>query len=931
MIFLKKLRLKDFKSYQDQTIEFMVGRNVIHGPNGAGKTSILLAILYALLGRVQRLGKMVPKKELVRGGVNSFTIELEFEIDGVEYFVKRTNFVENREAIAQLYRGEELIAEKQETVTNEIIELLGIDSITFENVVYIGQGEIPLIATERAGWRKNIFDQFLNLDVYEKMNTKFRDIETNNSTKIEILTARIHDLKKDTITLPTEEKSLLENQNRLKKRQGEALEYEEKFQNIQNQFEEEDKKRVKIGLLEESVKEKANQIKNIDSNISKKQSDIEKAIKQKISLNEPELNKLLKSHNQLKEACEKKQKELEKFIKNQEKYELELQSIEKRIEDNEITRKSSQDIIENNKKEIVEVLPNLRSLDEKKWRASVASEKDQSSKKFKELKAKQDSVRKLENEHTNLEAELRTKEKVIKKDNADLNKGKKEIGKIDSDWEANYKEYKAINFDEVLKTLEKEINERTDDLSALRNQNAVLNSQLNEKQNELKEIHSLKEGVKCPQCKQIVTSEHKMQIISEIQTKIGLMQTEIEKKETQIKAKETQLSEYKTKNQDLEKKSKSFQKLNLLVEHIKELDEQIKTDEEELQKLKINLESLVIEKPANQFDLEISNENENIQLYSNILTKIDADEDASHTLNGLIKKIEELNLQKEEVVKSYNPTDLNLAKIEKDKVDSNLKSEHTIIPTLSNILEKVNEKTALITTLETIHSELETNKAKFDLKQYQEIKKNKDLISQKIGEIKNDIETLQNEIIPNLIIKIETLKEKLQALAQKEIDFQKQKKLSNLIKILREFSREITPILRHQKTRLISEKATEIFLDLVGEAGEFDRITVTENYDLYVSRYGTDEDIIMLSGGEQVISCLAIRLAISEILAHQGLILLDEPTSHLDEMHVKDLVEVFELYSPARQIITVTHDNEFEKIADSLIQVYKENGISQIL
>ena len=107
MIFLKKLRLKDFKSYQDQSIEFMVGRNVINGPNGAGKTTILSAILYALLGRVQRLQKMVPKKELVRGGTKSFTVELEFEIDGVEYFVKRTNFAESREGQHQHQRHQQ--------------------------------------------------------------------------------------------------------------------------------------------------------------------------------------------------------------------------------------------------------------------------------------------------------------------------------------------------------------------------------------------------------------------------------------------------------------------------------------------------------------------------------------------------------------------------------------------------------------------------------------------------------------------------------------------------------------------------------------------------------------------------------------------------------------------------------------------------------
>ena len=137
MIFLKTLRLMDFQSYEDEEIEFEDGRNVIHGLNGAGKTTILKAILYALLGRVQRLGKTVHKKDLVRKGKNSFTVEMEFEIDGEEYTVQRKNYVSGREATAKLWRGDELISEKQQNVTREITDLLGIEITTFENVIYI--------------------------------------------------------------------------------------------------------------------------------------------------------------------------------------------------------------------------------------------------------------------------------------------------------------------------------------------------------------------------------------------------------------------------------------------------------------------------------------------------------------------------------------------------------------------------------------------------------------------------------------------------------------------------------------------------------------------------------------------------------------------------------------------------------------------------
>ncbi len=42
---LKKLRIQNFRSYSDQTFEFIDGVNIIIGPNGSGKTNLLEAIL----------------------------------------------------------------------------------------------------------------------------------------------------------------------------------------------------------------------------------------------------------------------------------------------------------------------------------------------------------------------------------------------------------------------------------------------------------------------------------------------------------------------------------------------------------------------------------------------------------------------------------------------------------------------------------------------------------------------------------------------------------------------------------------------------------------------------------------------------------------------------------------------------------------------
>jgi len=54
--------------------------------------------------------------------------------------------------------------------------------------------------------------------------------------------------------------------------------------------------------------------------------------------------------------------------------------------------------------------------------------------------------------------------------------------------------------------------------------------------------------------------------------------------------------------------------------------------------------------------------------------------------------------------------------------------------------------------------------------------------------------------------------------------------------------------------------------------------------------------------------------------------LLDEPTVMLDSFRRKELVEVFDKTKPVRQTIIVTHDTEFERVADTTFSVVKRAG-----
>ncbi|HUY00909.1 MAG TPA: hypothetical protein VMV49_15210, partial [Candidatus Deferrimicrobium sp.] len=704
-----------------------------------------------------------------------------------------------------------------------------------------------------------------------------------------------------------------------------------KFEIIQKEFKQEDQKRVELEGLEKSQSEKNTHLRDIESRITIKQQELKKTLNQEVPLEEQELKTLWESHKELKQECEKKQKELESLIKTQEHLELELQSVNNRIADNKNSQESSKDLIEKRKKSIIKDLPELKSLDYSEWKSSILSKIEISNNLFEKLKVERDNIRIKETELTSLETKIKFIVESMDKTKTKLEKAIKKCEKFDPNWETTLKELSKINFVSLLEKQEEMISKLNEEMNSLITQKGILENNLNERDNEIKELESLKKGAKCPHCKQIITDEHKSKIIEEIKNQVIGIQNEMTKNVSQIEVKGKQFKENKTKKNEIEKDLKVFEQLKPLAENVNTLKEQIENDNEEKINSEKELKSIIIDKPSQQYDTEISIENEKKTISLNVLKSIDEIDDAQRSLNGLITKINELMQKSERINKEFKPDILKMAKEERDQIVSRFQDEIKIIPALSNIIERVNEKNAIFVEIKKINSVLDEKKKSFDKKKYDNLIQEKDQISRKIGEVKKEIETLSNEIIPTIESRISEMKNKLEELDEKETEQLREKKREVLIKMIRDFCREITPVLRQQKTTQISAKATEIFLDLIGNLGEFDGISITDNYDLYVTRYGMDEDITILSGGEQVISCLAIRLAIAEVLANQGLILLDEPTSHLDEGHVKDLVEVFELYSPARQIITVTHDDEFEKIADSLIQVYKKNRISQIL
>ena len=152
------------------------------------------------------------------------------------------------------------------------------------------------------------------------------------------------------------------------------------------------------------------------------------------------------------------------------------------------------------------------------------------------------------------------------------------------------------------------------------------------------------------------------------------------------------------------------------------------------------------------------------------------------------------------------------------------------------------------------------------------------------------------------------------------------------------FSRDgpVATSLRSWALTTISAKASEYLLLL---NSKIQRIALTEKTrDISIICYSKNEvlELESLSGGEKVSIALSLRLGMASLLgaSNLNLMILDEPTTHLDAERKKSLVEVLSQLSnisnseTPMQFLIITHDSEI--FEDSTVeQIYKFEASEQ--
>jgi DNA repair exonuclease SbcCD ATPase subunit len=135
---LQKLRITNWKAFEERTISFGPGLNLFVGPNGSGKTTLLDAICLDLTGEIPT-GDF---KALIRDKSKDAEIELVLELAGVRYSIRR-RFRRDRLISAEWTKGDNALTQPGwDALSSTLARELKTDPVFFSRMIYMSEVEV---------------------------------------------------------------------------------------------------------------------------------------------------------------------------------------------------------------------------------------------------------------------------------------------------------------------------------------------------------------------------------------------------------------------------------------------------------------------------------------------------------------------------------------------------------------------------------------------------------------------------------------------------------------------------------------------------------------------------------------------------------------------------------------------------------------------
>ncbi|MFH1211177.1 MAG: SMC family ATPase [archaeon] len=213
---LKSIRIKNIRSYLDQTIQFPQGSVLLSGDVGSGKSTILLAVDFALFGL--RKGSL-SGASLLRNGRDFGFVELSFSIDDKEVVLKRAlkrssssvvqdsgfitvNGIKKEATAMELKQAVlDLLHYPQELLTKS-------KSLIFRYTVYTPQEEMKQILLGEPDLRLDTLRRVFGIDKYKRVKENSKVFSSRLREKMKEFAGMIADLEDKKSELKNNEERL---------------------------------------------------------------------------------------------------------------------------------------------------------------------------------------------------------------------------------------------------------------------------------------------------------------------------------------------------------------------------------------------------------------------------------------------------------------------------------------------------------------------------------------------------------------------------------------------------------------------------------------------------------------------------------------------------------------------------------------------------
>ncbi len=915
MIF-KRLRLKNFKSYASEIINFDKGITVIVGENGAGKSSIFEAISFALF-KQHTAGKI---GDLVRNNTENMSVELDFVSRGKEYRIIRdkTKSKTVSRLLTKTSSDSEFMSlcSGEREVSDNIQAILEMDANLFLNAIYVRQGEIAELVDKTPAEKKLLIGRLLGLDSLETAWNNMIPLIREYENKLSEIKGKLY--SKDALKEEYETKS--KELNALKSRGHE---------------------------LESQIEE----VKNLISEISESKRDMER----EKEIYETQMNNL-SNEKQTLERLEKDKHQLQENLDRIRESEAEIERLEKYVSKLDVYLDFEKSVvsIQSLKESEIEIEDKIDSIKEQKRLIHAKKEGYNNYLKSDEL------ITKLTNQKIDLEKELATitqlekdKKKLLHSIESDrndieeffsLSKEKLLDYGVSQDELAEVDDLKKLSdsTNKLLEDISTKIEDLTNDINSKKENIVAFKQAIASAEKPLEELADVEN--KCPVCQSDIDDAKKEELISQYKSDIeentkSISETEetirlfdknkdsFKEKESKVKKLSEDILEYKYKFSNLQKdlqrlgeidegldaKEYIGNKLGELILEIareKENRESFKQDHEDYNKSKGALDVLGSQTEAEYKLKQIKNE---IDVHvKNIKLAIENDPHLSGDMDNLELKqrIDDLKEKNEQ----YN------------QLKGFVKNKNTVVSQFESVKEDIGVSN---NQLEIIQNKI--NASTYDKEKYEQITYRDEMYSRRHESFTNELSEIKGRA-RELINVHKSLAEKIKNNDRFQQEYDNISQYLVLLKDIRELygKNGIQKELRNNSRPIIQKNTKKFFDDF---NFNYSDLLLDEDYNVVVRGPEGESSMSMVSGGEKIAIALALRLGITKSMAKGDLetILLDEPTIHLDDARRQELINLLKEMSLLPQMIIVTHENQLESAADNLIKVEKENGISKIV